>query len=193
MADERERRMWRQWDGFELWLQRYVNRWNPAAFLPFFKNREGWWVLIRFILLWVLTYAAALGCFAIAIPFSLYLGADVFLFNTAVVFVTERPFKLIRSNLYTMVGYASLALAFSPFWLLLHCFTSTEQNVYKAALDRTIDAVYQSVRTLTTAGPEGTLSGGAKLLASFESLLGIYFLSIIIAGYLSLSKGGRTA
>ena len=37
------------------------------------------------------------------------------------------------------------------------------------------------------------LSPPARLLASFESLIGIYFLSIIIAGYLSLSKGGRTA
>jgi hypothetical protein len=89
-----------------------------------------------------------------------------------------------------MVGYASLALAFAPFWLGLHDFPSLQSNIYWAAADRSLSATWQSVRTLTTAGPEGTLCPGAKVLAAFESLVGIYFLSIIIAGYLSWLQGG---
>jgi hypothetical protein len=47
------------------------------------------------------------------------------------------------------------------------------------------------VRTLTTSGPDGTLSGGsARLLAAVESLVGIYFLSIIIAGSICRFRRG---
>jgi len=122
----------------------------------------------------------------IAVVVGSLLAIDILLFNTGVVFVSARPANLLRSNLFTAFGYVSLALAFSPFWLWLHCSRGS-------GIARIFDAIHQSVRTLTTAGPEGPLSNGAKVLASVESLLGIYFLSIIIAGYLSLPKGGRTA
>jgi hypothetical protein len=145
-------------------------------------------VLLRFILLFVFTAMAAVcdRLICIVVVVGSLLAIDILLFNTGVVFVSARPMNLLRSNIFTVFGYFSLALAFSPFWLWLHCSG-------ESAIARILDAIYQSVRTLTTAGPEGPLSGEAKALASFESLIGIYFLSIIIAGYLSLPKGGRTA
>jgi hypothetical protein len=153
----------------------------------YFNRGEGWWILLRFGLLGFCTYAAARGwCPGIAAGASFLLGVDILLFNTAVVFVTGRPLNGLRSNVFTMASYVSLALVFSPFWLLFHDFTNA------TACTRTLDAIYQSVRTLTTAGPEDALSSGGKILASVESLVGIYFLSIIIAGYLSFLRGGRS-
>ncbi len=52
---------------------------------------------------------------------------------------------------------------------------------------RSLDAIYQSIRTLTTAGTDiTTLCRWGKLLASFEGIVGIYFLSVVIASYISL-------
>jgi hypothetical protein len=190
-ADEmakRRLRTWSRWGWIEGRFRWYVFVGNPSERFRYFRQREGRWVLLRFILLGVCTVVAAAFDRFIYIPIvvSSVLAIDILLFNTAVVFVTARPLNLLRSNVFTAFGYVSLALAFSPFWLWLHCSSGT-------VITRTLDAIYQSIRTLTTAGPEGPLSVGAKVLASIESLIGIYFLSIIIAGYLSLPKGGRTA
>jgi hypothetical protein len=91
-----------------------------------------------------------------------------------------------------MIAYVSLALSFVPFWLWLHDFPSPALGVWGAG-ERTLDALWQSIRTMTTAGPEGTLCRGAKVLATVESVIGIYFLSIIVAGYVSWLQGGKRA
>jgi hypothetical protein len=190
----RELRSRRTWDACERALQCYADCWNPSA-LCFLRKREGWWVLARLILLAVATWAAGDGWQWIPMLLALGLGADVLLFNTAMVFLPDRrPVSIIRSIAFTMVGYPSLALAFSPFWLWLHDFPSSEPYRPLAAAHRALDATYQSVRTLTTAGPgdAGTLCAGAKGLVIIESFVGIYFLSIILAGYVSWLKGDQT-
>ena len=91
---------------------------------------------------------------------------------------------ILRSVVLTMIGYVSLAIAFVPTWIVL-CLTDGE-----GAWPRIIAGIYQSVRTLTSAGPESDpprpLTAAAKVLASVEMLLGIYFVAVIIASYLSL-------
>jgi hypothetical protein len=130
----------------------------------------------------------------LAIGVAFLLTVDMLLFNTAVVFVSALPLSLLRSNLFTVISYISLALAFSSAWLAVPCFPSTKATGLISALQRSLDAFYQSTRTLTTAGTDiQNLCRSGKLLASAEGLIGIYFLSIIIAGYLSLPKGGRPA
>jgi hypothetical protein len=193
-ADEmatRRLRTWRFWDRVEDRCRRYVFLQNPSERFRCFREREGKWVLLRFIILLIVgtLLPAAFDhvvVLSIAILVSSVLAFDILFFNTAVVFVTARPLNLLRSNVFTVFGYVSLAVAFAPLWLWLHVARGPATN-------RAVDAIYQSVRTLTTAGPEGELCVGAKLLATSESLIGIYFLSIIVAGYLSLQKGGRTA
>jgi len=154
-------------------------------------------VLLRFILLGVFTAMAAvcdrLICSAVVVAGSLLAIGDILLFNTGVVFVSARPLNLLRSNVFTAFGYVSLALAFSPLWLLVPCFPNVTGSGWATAGRRSLDAFYQSVRTLTTSGTDipGICRWG-KLLASVEGLIGIYFLSIIIAGYLALPKGGRS-
>jgi len=129
----------------------------------------------------------------LAIGVAVLLAIDILLFNTAVVFVSALPLSLLRSNLFTMFSYGSLALAFSPLWLLVPCFPSVTASGWATAGRRSLDAFYQSVRTLTTSGTDiPSICRWGKLLASVEGLIGIYFLSIIIAGYLALPKGGRS-
>jgi hypothetical protein len=191
----RKLRMWRRWNWVERCFRAYVFVWNPSELFPYFREREGQWVLLRLIILGGCTIATALDCGTVlAMPLAFLLAADILLFNIAVVFVTALPLSLLRSNIFTMTGYVSLALAFSPFWLLLPCFPGTKRTGLLAAGGRSLDAFYQSARTLTTAGTDiPDLCRWGKALASIEGLIGIYFLSIIIAGYLSLPKGGRTA
>jgi hypothetical protein len=183
-VDRQELKARRIWQRIENWIQAYAYRGNPSAWL---RNREGWWVLARLLLLGFAVCGAARGCLLLALPLALYLGADVLLVNTALIFRRDpRPLSLARSVLFTMVGYVSLALAFAPFWLWLH-------EGFQGApwQQRSLDAAWQSIRTLTTAGPDVTpLCREAKVLAAVESFVGIYFLSIIIAGYVSwLGKG----
>ena len=159
-AEEMARRKLRMrswWDWVERCLSAYVFVWNPSEFFRCFREREGLWVLLRFILLGVFTAMAAVFDHLIymAVWAASLLAIDILLFNTGVVFVSARPLNLLRSNVFTAFGYVSLALAFSPFWLWFHCSRGS-------AIARILDAIYQSVRTLTTAGPEGPLSSGER-------------------------------
>ena len=191
----------RRWRRIRTYLRWYVFYFSPTEWFPYFKKREGRWVVLRLFLLCGCTIGSAFGVgtglailgTCLAILTSLALAADILLFNTAVVFVTARPLSLLRSNIFTMMSYASLAVAFSPLWLLVPCFPSAMGNGWATAGRRSLDAFYQSVRTLTTSGTDiPNICRWGKLLASLEGLFGIYFLSIIIAGYLSLPKEGRS-
>jgi hypothetical protein len=160
-ADEmarRKLRTWSWWDRIEDCLRWYVFVGNPSELLRYFRQREGRWVLLRFILLGICTVVPAAADYwifmAIAVGVAALLAIDILLFNTGVVFVSARPLNLLRSNVFTAFGYVSLALAFSPFWLLLPCFPSTKRTGWLAAGGRSLDAFYQSARTLTTAGTD---------------------------------------
>jgi hypothetical protein len=116
--------------------------------------------------------------------FAALLGLDLLVVNTSIIFRSDpRPLSVLRSNVLTLSGYVSLPLVFAPSWIWFHAFQGSP-------LCRSIDATWQSVRTLTTAGPDVGLAPAAKALASVETFVGIYFLGIVIAGYVSWLKGG---
>jgi hypothetical protein len=123
---------------------------------------------------------AVCGQFCLSIALAIPLAADILIFNTAVVFVTGRPADPLRSIVLTMIAYVSLALAFAPAWIIFRF----DRGAGARPWDQLSTGVYQSVRILTTSGPEGLVSAGEKFLASLEALVGIYFLSIILAAYL---------
>ena len=165
-------------------LRSYVEH-GPSSCL---KDREGTYVTLRLVFVSVLAGVAARGCYSIAIGLAAFAAFDILIFNTAVVFRQSPLENLFRSAVLTMLGYVSLAIAFAPAWIGFRFQEGTRP------LDRLVSGIYQSVRTLTTAGPEGgpELCVGEKVLASVEMFIGVYFLSIIIAGYLSRLNGGST-
>ena len=149
-----------------------------------FEDWEGTYVALRLGILLLLSWLAAGGCYGIAIVFTSMIALDILVFNTAAVFVTGGFGSTFRSMTLTMIAYVSLALALAPVWIWLRFQDDT------STWRRFGSGIYQSVRTLTTAGPDADhLGSGEKLFASFEMFAGIYFLSIIIAGYLSASGG----
>jgi hypothetical protein len=145
-----------------------------------FQGYEEIWVALRFALLLLLALLVAYGWWPVPIIVAaLFVAGEILIFNTAVVFVTGGLVDPLRSIVLTMMGYGSLAIAFAPVWIAFR-FDSGVRT-----WDQFVSGIYQSVRTLTTAGPTDPLCTGEKLFASFEALVGIYFLSIILAGYLS--------
>jgi hypothetical protein len=150
------------------------------------KDWETMYVLVRFALAAAAAGAAARDCHWFANILAMAIGVDILVFNTVVVFVTGGLIDPFRSMVLTMVGYVSLALVFAPGWI---AFQFDRGAGAPRAWDQLVSGVYQSVRTMTTAGPEGVVSTGEKLFASFETLVGVYFLSIILAGYVSWLGG----
>jgi len=171
-----------RWDRIENCLKRYVER-------AWFQGREEWWVFGRLFALLVLAWLAACGWYCPASVVALFLALQIVVYNTAVVFVTEQITSKLRSVVLPMVGFTSLAVAFATLWIAAS-FSQTESPRQRFA-----NAIYQSVRTITTAGPESrpgaALTAPEQALASIEMLLGIYVVAVIVARYLSLKpKGG---
>jgi hypothetical protein len=190
--DERQRKADVAWAWYRAagWLRWYVEHGSLAASFAYFRYREGRWVLARVLLLCVCTYVAALGDWLHGVIVALYLAADLLIFNTAVVFVTRQPLNVFRSILLTMAGYPTLALAFAPGWLSVGCCGSPERDLW-SPVPRGIAAVHRSLGALTSAGPDNPSCVWARILGITEALVGIYFVLIIVAAYLSWMKSGQ--
>jgi hypothetical protein len=74
--------------------------------------------------------------------------------------------------------YVNLAQGFSIGWLRLET---------GSRCDRIVDAIHQSLRTITTAGPD-ELIPPAKGLVIVELLVGLYFAIIVLAIYASWAR-----
>ena len=179
--------MWRRW----LPIRRILRCWvhcGPSS-LSWFKDREGVYVGLRLLILVILAGVAPLCsvCYWISMIGAGVFAIDILLFNTAVVFETGGLEDPLRSLVLTMVAYASLAVAFAPGWIAFRFDSGAGARTW----DQLSTGIYQSVRALTTTGPEGALYPWERLFASFETLVGIYFLAIILAGYVSWLNDGR--
>jgi hypothetical protein len=131
------------------------------------------------LLLGLAVSGSAQGLHAVTVPFATLLGADLLVVNTSIILRRDpRPINVLRSLVLTFVGFVSLPLMFSPYWLWLVDFP-------ESTWCRSVGATWQSIRTLTTAGPEGPLTSAAQVLAGVETFVGIYFLVIVIATYVS--------
>ena len=121
----------------------------------------------------------------VAVPVALYIGLEILVANTVIVFLTGGPISPLRSAVLTLVGYFNLAQSFATLWVLL------SSNMTDPVLGQVVAAVYQSVRVLATAGPSVEMPTlGQKALSIVEMLVGIYFLVVIFAIYASWAKTG---
>jgi hypothetical protein len=141
-------------------------------------------VLVRWLLLGLAVYTAAHEWYLITIVVATFLGGDLLAANTSIILRRDpRPLNTLRSHVFTFVGFVSLPLVFSPYWLwLLPC------EFRGHPMSRSVDATWQSLRTMTTTGPDVPLTSAAKVLAGIETFVGIYFLVIVIATYVSWLK-----
>jgi hypothetical protein len=110
------------------------------------------------------------------------IGLDILVVNTSIVFVTGRAVNPLRSALFTIIGYFNLGLAFVPLWIALCSPTNS------SAWDRLTTATYESVRTLSTAGPTIELGPWGRVLAIAELVIGVYFLVMVFAIYASWAR-----
>jgi hypothetical protein len=114
--------------------------------------------------------------------------ADVLLANTAIVFVTglhsgRRPLNPLRSVALTFAGYVSAAIAFSVFWVPF--ISASASDRMPSVSERMVESIYRGIRVLSPDGLDAGLSTTAKLLAGLEMLVGVYFLAILLAIYVS--------
>jgi len=168
------------WRRVESFLRSYNKRWTPPEYLSFFRNRDGWFFLTRTVLFVCLVFLAAyyphwpilLFAFALAA----YLVLDALVINTAIAFVLGSPTNVLRSILRTFITYVDIALAFALGWLWLDpgCPSDVKARVLKA--------FYQSLRTISTSGPELEHSSwSTQILVIAELSIGLYFVVVILA------------
>lgn len=174
------------WGRIEDWLRWYFHTGRPVAwrYSPF-RERKGLLVLCELLVLSALN--AAIACSPrvawAAIPLAVYIGFDILVANTVIVFLTGGAVSPLRSAILTLLGYFNLAQSFAAFWILL------SGDEAASVPDRVLTGVYDSVRVLATAGPPmERLTPSQKGLAVVEMLIGIYFLVIIFAIYASWAK-----
>jgi hypothetical protein len=182
------------WTWFRVseWFRWYIKCGSLSASFRYFRYREGQWVVARFIILCLCTYVAALGDWLHGVVAALYLGADVLLLNTAIVFVTGQPLNVLRSVVLTMVvGYPSLALAFAPLWLVVTRCDGPELGPW-SPLDHGVTAFHRSLGALTSGTAENAIAPvWTRTLGIIEHVVGLCYLVVIVAGYVSWMKGDR--
>jgi hypothetical protein len=171
------------WGRVEDYLRWYFQTGRPVAWrCSPFRERKGLLVLCEMLVLAALNGAIACSprvAWA-AIPLAVYIGFDILVANTVIVFLTGGAVSPLRSAILTLGGYFNVAQAFAAFWILL----SGDKTA--SVRDRVLTGIYESVRVLATAGPPAeSMTPGQKALAVVEMLLGIYFLVVIFAIYAS--------
>jgi hypothetical protein len=185
-----------KWRRREEWLRSYsANRSARVlcGLCRFFDYREGWFVVVRTVLLFgILLGELCTDCLAVHILagiIALYLLLDALAVNTSYVFLTGSPISPVRSVLLTMGTYLDLALCFAVPWVWI-----VRDNKSCPVLERAITATYESLRTLATLGPENPPDWWAgRLLVVSEILVGIYFVAVVVAIYVSWARTGRPA
>src|SRR2546426_7566501 len=87
------------------------------------------------------------------------IGIDILVTNTTFVFVTGQPLNPLRSALLTIWTYFNLALVFAVLWISIPSIPPVE-------------AIYVSLRTLSTSGPDRNIhTDPERLLATAELLV----------------------
>ena len=182
------RKLRTRWRRRAQWLDCYKHRCSPAASRLFYC-REGYWVLLVMVLHPTTASVVATQ------PWYWWgvgaaLGSGLLLFdtlaaNTAIVFGEDQAVHPLRSVVLTMGAYFNVALSFAPVWMHL-------ESSKAPWCERVITAVYPSVRTLSTVGPDATPGPTwGKFLIVGELLVGVYFLATVLAIYVNRAAGNR--
>lgn len=161
---------------------------SPAR--KWFLDREGWWVALRFGLLSALLAITALttwqspwGRFwrVAAIAITIFLLFDIMVAHVTIAFLSQRPTNRLRSAVLGVFSFSQIPLAFAVF--LLAAASAFEPTLTWHS------ALYFSVLTATTLGHGGLSSKhqlGAEALIAIEVLLGLAFISVLIARLIGL-------
>jgi hypothetical protein len=174
------------WGAVENWLRWYFQTGRPVAWRgSLFRERKGLLVLCQLFVLAALN--VALACSPrlawVAIPVVVYIGLEILVANTVIVFLTGGAVSALRSAILTLLGYFNLAQLFAAFWILSDDGTTSVPS-------RVLTALYESVRTLATVGPSMELMPAQKVLAILEMLIGVYFLVVSLR---SMRRGQKRA
>ncbi len=160
-------------------FRRYEQEWSPSSWKTF-VYREGWYLLLRFLILCVLFLLTnnELNLWNIIILIAtICLLLDLLIANTSVSFVTMAPINSLRSFLLTLFAFTHVIIAYGIFYKFYgNQFNSSMCN---------FQVLYFSTITITTLGygdfvpnKSGTM---AQMLVVFELLTGLYFLTGVLA------------
>jgi hypothetical protein len=160
-------------------FRRYEQEWSPASWKTF-VYREGWYLLLRFSVLYVLfllTNSEPNLWNIIILMATICLLLDLLIANTSVSFVTMDPINSLRSFLLTLFAFTHVIIAYGIFYkFYANQFNSNMCN---------FQVLYFSTVTITTLGygdfvpnKSGTM---AQMLVVLELLTGLYFLTGVLA------------
>lgn len=162
----------------ELFL-RYEQEWSPSASKKF-VYREGWYLLLRFAILYVLFVLVSreLNTWNVIILIvTVYMLLDLLIVNTSVSFVTMDPINSLRSFSLTLFAFTHVIIAYGIFFK----FYREQFNMSMSDFQ----VLYFSTVTITTLGygdfvpmKSGTV---AQILVVLELLTGLYFLTGVLA------------
>lgn len=161
-------------------------RWKPWRAL--FDGRAGIYVSIRFFILLALACVSPISQWhmrAIALLVTSILILDIVIVHTAIAFKSIEPKNRLRSVFLSFFSFIQLPIAFAVF------YRSLPTNSFCPSLSTTVQALYFSFVTITTLGygdikPTSDASV-AQILIIAEVVIGLYFIAILIARFISLS------
>jgi hypothetical protein len=189
---ERKKKQENFWKYIEDFFRRYEQEWNPVSRWKIFVFREGWYLLIRFILLCLVFVAVSNEINVYNIIFvviGLLFLFDILAFNTSNSFITMTPINSLRSFFLTFFAFTHLIIAYGIFYKFFK-----EQF----AIDMcNTQLLYFSAVTITTLG-DGTFlpdqSGTmVQMLVILELLTGLFFISGVIARIINFTSAGRAS
>ena len=189
---DREKNQKRFWKYIEDLFRRYEQEWNPVSRWKIFIFREGWYLLIRFILL-CLVFVVVSNEINVYNIFFVVIGLlflfDILIFNTSNSFITMTPINSLRSFFLTFFAFTHLIIAYGIFYKFFK-----EQF----AIDMcNTQLLYFSAVTITTLGDGMFLpdqSGTTvQMLVILELLTGLFFISGVIARIINFTSAGSAS
>lgn len=182
---ERKIKQEQRWKKVENFFESYERKYSPASW-DCCLWREGWYLLLRFIIVCGIFYVITTELNIRNIIFIVITGLllfDLLVANASVAFVTMKPLNRLRSFLLTLFAFTHLIIAFAIFYKFFgDQFNSTTMC--------NTQLIYFSAVTITTLGYGDYLPTGAvtQWLVVFQLLTGIFFLTGVLSRIISKNK-----
>lgn len=183
---DRKEKQVQRWERIATFFRRYEQEWSLTA-RKFFVYREGWYLLVRVVILGTLfmmiTTDVNIKNILILI-LAAYFLLDLLIVNTSIAFVTMAPISSLRSFLLTFFAFTHIIVAFGIFYK----FYGDQFN----AIMCDSQILYFSTITITTLGygdfvpsRSGTM---VQILVIKEVLTGLFFVAGVLARVINREK-----
>ena len=182
---KRKTRQSRIWKKVENFFSCYERKCSLSS-CKIFVFREGWFLLGRFVLLYIsFTLISNQVSFwnIIFVGVGLYFLFDILMVNTSVSFVTMKPISNLRSFLFTFFAFTQIIIVFAIFYKFY------QEEFVSRMCDSQV--LYFSAVTMTTLGygdfvpnRSGTI---AQTLVILEVLTGLFFVTGVFARIINFS------